>query len=180
MIPQTRQSCACIRALVFLGILLPSSSFFFRRIPPLEQELGCSPTLSRVLGKENYFFDPLSFASDENFARYREAELKHGRVAMLAIIGMVAPGVKGKSLTALEVLKSLKPSQYLEILGTCAFLEAFVFVQQDAKDMPGMHMTCDVLRCLFETRLFLIDLIVNLCVRRLWDGLLWSKGQGTT
>ena len=151
MLPRARQRCAWIRALLFGGIFLPSSSFFFRRIPPLEQELGSSPTLSRVLGKENYFFDPLSLASDENFARYREAELKHGRVAMLATIGMVAPGVKGESLTAFELLKSLKPGQYLEILGTCAFLEAFVFVQQDAKDMPGTQKTCDVSLCLLET-----------------------------
>jgi hypothetical protein len=57
------------------------------------------------------------------------------RVAMLATIGMVVPGIKGESLMVLQVLESLKPSQYFEMLGTCAFLEAFVFVQQDAKDM---------------------------------------------
>jgi hypothetical protein len=124
---------------VLLGscIFSPTCSFFFRRIPPLEQELGCSPTLSRVFGKESYYFDPLSFATDENFARLREAELKHGRVAMLATIGMIVPEFSQKN-TALHILESLQPSHYLEILGTCAFLEAFVFVQQDAKDMPGM------------------------------------------
>lgn len=39
----------------------------------------------------NKLFDPLELASEENFAQYREAELKHGRVAMLATVGMTLP-----------------------------------------------------------------------------------------
>lgn len=122
-----------------------SAAFVFRRIPPLEQELGTSPTISRITGKENFYFDPLELASDENFARFRECELKHGRVAMLATIGMIAPSLvvrgKGESWTAINVIKSLTLSQYIQILATCAFLEAFVFVQQDPKDMPGDYAT---------------------------------------
>lgn len=118
-------------------------AFVFRRIPPLEDELGSSPTLSRVLGRENYYFDPLGLASDENFARFRECELKHGRVAMLATIGMIAPSVVlgDTKLTALNVVKKLTLAQYAQIILTCAFLEAFVFVQQDARDMPGDYAT---------------------------------------
>jgi len=120
-----------------------AAAFVFRRIPPLEQELGSSPTLSRVLGQDDYYFDPLQLASDDNFARFRECELKHGRVAMLATIGMVAPSiVRGDSkLTACNVIQSLTLAQYLQILASCAFLEAFVFVQQDPKDMPGDYAT---------------------------------------
>jgi hypothetical protein len=37
------------------------------------------------------FFDPLGFSkNDETFARLRESELKHGRVAMLAAFGWIA------------------------------------------------------------------------------------------
>jgi len=40
------------------------------------------------------FFDPLGLSkniSPEKFAEYRAAELKHGRVAMLAVLGYIAP-----------------------------------------------------------------------------------------
>merc|ERR1711966_437867 len=47
------------------------------------------------------FFDPLGFAAnaDENtLKRYREAEVTHGRVAMLAVIGfLVGEAVEGSS-----------------------------------------------------------------------------------
>ena len=120
-----------------------TAAFVFRRIPPLEEELGSSPTISRLLGKDNYYFDPLGLATDENFSKFRECELKHGRVAMAATIGMIAPSiVRGDaSWTAVKVVKSLTPAQYLQIVGTCAFLEAFVFVQQNPKDMPGDYGT---------------------------------------
>ena len=42
------------------------------------------------------FFDPIGFckdADDEQFARWRAVELKHGRVAMLAVIGYVTQEV---------------------------------------------------------------------------------------
>ena len=37
----------------------------------------------------SFFFDPLNLATDQNFASYREAELKHCRVACLAVVGSV-------------------------------------------------------------------------------------------
>ena len=43
------------------------------------------------------FFVPLGFTrsiSDETFQKYRESELKHGRVAMLAAIGMLTAEVR--------------------------------------------------------------------------------------
>ena len=42
------------------------------------------------------FFDPLGLSKDidqETFDRYRSSELKHGRVAMLAVIGYIVPEV---------------------------------------------------------------------------------------
>ena len=37
------------------------------------------------------FFDPLGLAppDKENFAKYRESEIKHGRIAMLAVLGVI-------------------------------------------------------------------------------------------
>merc|ERR1712232_313904 len=47
------------------------------------------------------FFDPLGFAEKANeklLKRYREAEITHGRVAMLAVIGfLVGEAVEGSS-----------------------------------------------------------------------------------
>ena len=53
---------------------------------PYENEIGViSPT---------GFFDPLGFSNDatpEQFAKWRSIELKHGRIAMLAVVGYVVP-----------------------------------------------------------------------------------------
>ena len=58
-----------------------------------ESELGAQPPLG--------FFDPLGFAEKADEAtlkRYREAEVTHGRVAMLAVIGfLVGEAVEGSS-----------------------------------------------------------------------------------
>jgi hypothetical protein len=55
--------------------------------PPvaLQEELGCSPTLSFIFrrdGEKPLYFDPLGLATDANFARMREAELKHGECCL--------------------------------------------------------------------------------------------------
>merc|ERR1719253_2080047 len=45
------------------------------------------------------FFDPAGFAADgnaENFARRRQTEIKHGRIAMLAAMGYITPEITGK------------------------------------------------------------------------------------
>eukprot|EP00424_Heterocapsa_rotundata_P000356 CAMPEP_0168648772 /NCGR_PEP_ID=MMETSP0503-20121227/10400_1 /TAXON_ID=89963 /ORGANISM="Heterocapsa rotundata, Strain SCCAP K-0483" /LENGTH=142 /DNA_ID=CAMNT_0008692295 /DNA_START=93 /DNA_END=517 /DNA_ORIENTATION=+ len=42
------------------------------------------------------FFDPAGFAADgnaENFARRRQTEIKHGRIAMLAAMGYITPEI---------------------------------------------------------------------------------------
>jgi len=53
-----------------------------------ENELGVLPPTG--------FFDPLGLSTDlspEIFEQYRTAELKHGRVAQLAVIGYIVPEV---------------------------------------------------------------------------------------
>ena len=42
------------------------------------------------------FFDPAGFAADGNavnFARRRQTEIKHGRIAMLAAMGYITPEI---------------------------------------------------------------------------------------
>merc|ERR1711988_352436 len=56
-----------------------------------ENELGVQPPVG--------FWDPLGFTADgnaEDFARRRQTEIKHGRVAMLAAMGYITPELTGK------------------------------------------------------------------------------------
>merc|ERR1712217_173308 len=56
-----------------------------------ENELGAQPPLG--------YWDPAGFVADgdeENFWRYRSAEIKHGRIAMLATVGYMTPEITGK------------------------------------------------------------------------------------
>jgi Chlorophyll A-B binding protein. len=94
---------------------------------PYENELGViAPT---------GFFDPLGLSNDideENFAQYRTAELKHGRVAQLAVIGYVvqeiyrfpfdiAPGVPCSSIpngvAAINAIPALGWAQIFFLIG---------------------------------------------------------------
>jgi len=159
--------------LVSCGLLLiccgcrPCESF---RAPRLSEELGCSPTLSFFLEQREerrngtwrkeedkpslFYFDPLGFATDENFARLREAELKHGRVAMLAVTEvLLVPILKRTAFVDdwLPAIRDCSDSVFydnhldgmdiVKVLVVCGFLEAFVFVQQDPQDLPGDYGT---------------------------------------
>ncbi len=148
-------------ALAFLAIVQPSNSLILsifnkRRAPiPLSEELGTSPTL-------NYkYFDPLNFATEENFAILREAELKHGRIAMLAVLGNVVPDLFRDQLVppipvllsisnelwfqdvpcGIDALRLVPVMGWLQIIAFCGFLERKVFVQKDKRAMPGDYGT---------------------------------------
>lgn len=149
------------RTIPFPGILLALGIFHCVSYvhafqpPSVSEELGCSPTLT-ILMKGEYnekknklvYFDPLGIATDSNFARLREAELKHGRIAML-VEGMLVPFALERiqsadyslSTSMLPRLQALNLSDCLKIVATCGFLDVFVFRQQDPKDMPGDYGT---------------------------------------
>lgn len=132
-----------------------SALAIFRRTtaPKLEDELGSSPTLEIILGRSSVYFDPFNLATDENFSRFREAELKHGRVAMLATLGMVLPNVIIDASNHIDVIslqnipsgvaacKALSQHDWISVLLVCGFLEVFVFRQKDPRDMPGDYQT---------------------------------------
>merc|ERR1712032_1138839 len=89
-----------------IAALLAGSTVAFGRKEPLAAP---EPVSSNAFNIDNMpgalppmgFFDPLGFAekADEGtLKRYREAEITHGRVAMLAVIGfLVGEAVEGSS-----------------------------------------------------------------------------------
>ena len=136
-----------------------SFSFFSKkRKAPIyiSEELGLSPTFQYT------FFDPLNLATEENFAYHREAELKHARIAMLAILGNSPLPNLLRWLVPQSHSLMLSPSHHVAFddvpLGLGAFnvvpllgwiqivifigcLETQVFVQRDPKAMPGDYGT---------------------------------------
>jgi len=118
----------------------------------ISEELGLSPTL------QYQFFDPFNLATEETFAYYREAELKHCRISMLAVLGnsplpnmlrsyipnshslMLSPSHNiafdqvPLGLKALHVVPILGWIQIIVLIG---ILETQIFIQRDSKDMPG-------------------------------------------
>jgi len=134
----------------FLFVWLPASCAAFRP-PKVSDELGCSPTLSLFFGTANkpFFFDPLKIADDVNFSRLREAELKHGRCAMVAVTAtIVVPFLKGSLLLPktypsgiLHCIDQFTWTDVGHILVTCGVLESFMLVPRDAQAMPGDYGT---------------------------------------
>jgi hypothetical protein len=132
-------------------LMFPSSSVViaFNSSPvTLAEELGCSPTLSTLLNRRDeqpstVFFDPLGLATDENFSRYREAELKHGRVAMISVIATLVSWddrglvLQGKLPPILERLQQHQPADWGKWIFVCGILETLILVQIDPQDMPG-------------------------------------------
>jgi light-harvesting complex I chlorophyll a/b binding protein 1 len=136
--------------IVSLLLCIPSLSF---RPPPVSEELGCSPTLSLLVRgsrSEQYYFDPIGIANDDNFSRLREAELKHGRISMFAVAGtIVSPFLKKVTDWVpkkypdgvLPVFKSLSPADIAKVVLFCGVMETVIWVQQDPRDMPGDYGT---------------------------------------
>jgi light-harvesting complex I chlorophyll a/b binding protein 1 len=133
-------------------------TFFQKRKAPvaISEELGLSPTFAYQ------FFDPLNLATENNFAIYREQELKHGRVAMLAVLGNSPfPNILRHLVPHSESLL-LSPSHdvyfddvplglgainvvpilgWIQIIIFIGILETQVFIQREAKAMPGDYGT---------------------------------------
>jgi light-harvesting complex I chlorophyll a/b binding protein 1 len=137
---------------LIVSLLLCNISLAFR--PPLvSEEYGCSPTLSLLMRgsrSEQFYFDPLGIADDANFARLREAELKHGRISMFAVAGTIlTPFLKEVTDSVpkkypngvLPVLKSMSPVDMAKVILFCGVMETVIWVQRDPQDMPGDYGT---------------------------------------
>lgn len=80
------------RALALIASLVGASAFAPAGRSAVRSSLKMyedSAGVTRPLG----FWDPLNLATSENFEQYRTAELKHGRVAQLAVIGYIVPEI---------------------------------------------------------------------------------------
>jgi len=111
-----------------------------------ESELGAQAPLG--------FFDPLSLVQDveqERFNRLRYVEIKHGRIAMLAVLGHIVttagarfPGYLCTSEnlkfadmpTGLAALSKIPPYGLAQIIGFIGVLELGVMVQREGS-FPG-------------------------------------------
>jgi hypothetical protein len=138
------------------GLLVRAAASF--RPPSIRDELGCSPTLSVILGKQQVqdaFFDPLKIANDDNFSRLRESELKCGRVCMLAVVETVLvpiffarpsddlgvnPGVE-LDAKVWDRIAHLAPPDVAKVVLACGILETAVFVPPSPRDLPGDYGT---------------------------------------
>ena len=111
-----------------------------------ENELGVQPPLG--------FYDPLGLVEDGNqakFDRLRYVEIKHGRVAMLAVVGYLVeeagirlPGLISYDGTTFadipsgfDALSAIPAAGFLQIMGFAGILE--VFVMQDVQG-TGEHV----------------------------------------
>jgi hypothetical protein len=127
--------------------LSTASKFFGGKVEPapapvavfkVEEQFGASQPLG--------FFDPLGFSTygdEAYFNRLREAELKHGRVAMLASVGFWAehlvrvPGFAGEPEGVMNAFDALsKEHQVLPfVFMLCGWLELGPFKQVAGKQM---------------------------------------------
>jgi len=85
------------------------------------------------------FFDPLSLCPDteKEFFKFREAELKHGRVAMLAFVGFLAGesagiffgnDINGPAIFQYQQAESLLNAWSYNVLGLAAAVEGYNIV----------------------------------------------------
>ena len=121
--------------LALVALLAGSAAAF----APVANQASSSSALKATFENEpgvlppTYYFDPLGLAtSQETFDLYRTVELKHGRVAMLAVVGYVvqevyrfpgeiAPGLKfadvPNGIAALNTIPSLGWAQIFFAIG---------------------------------------------------------------
>lgn len=86
------------------------------------------------------FFDPLGLANDKDeytLKKYRDAELKHGRVCMLASVGLLTQellknplGIDGPSIRHFDLVDSEFPEFGELFLLLCAFIEGWTIVNK--------------------------------------------------
>merc|ERR1712125_2354 len=95
------------------------------------------------------FWDPVGFTADgdvENFARRRQTELKHGRIAMLATMGYITPELTGKfpgylspsmNLKFADIPNGLAALSKVPALGWVQIIGYMSFCEISADQSPG-------------------------------------------
>ena len=113
--------------------------------------VALQPNINSMPGKYSLkplVFDPLGLANRYDLNWLREAELKHGRVTMLAVVGWLAvdagikfPGAAFEGVNALEAHDAMVKSGHmwalLAVVGTCEALHMSVVVPRLDGDWSG-------------------------------------------
>jgi len=102
------------------------------------------------------FFDPLGYITDENkFNRYRALERKHGRIAMMAMLGTfvhnnkwtfdgyLSPslGLKFSDIDCgIEGITQIPPIGLAQVLLSCGFVELFLWPASDLSGDYGIRL----------------------------------------
>jgi len=123
------------------------------------------------------FFDPLGLStgiSKETFDQYRTAELKHGRVAQLAVIGYIvpeiykfpgdiAPGITFESIpngvAALEAVPALGWAQIIALVGLVDYRGYFILGDTEAKGKKPEELTKNKIQELQHGRLAMLAIL---------------------
>jgi hypothetical protein len=121
----------------------PSGAFYVREDPTLSQALPWvdKPNIGEGLLVGDVGFDPLGLANTFDVSWLRAAELKHGRVCMLATVGLVAPelvqhpvGFEGfhfapefTQMNAFAALGSVPQFGIAQIVLACGLIEIATF-----------------------------------------------------
>ncbi|CAM9215770.1 unnamed protein product [Sphacelaria rigidula] len=88
------------------------------------------------------FFDPMGFSkgTEEQLNNYRESELKHGRTAMLAVVGFLTQENfhplynGGLSSNPCKAIFEMPPEGFFQIIMFCGFME---YIISQIKLQPG-------------------------------------------
>jgi hypothetical protein len=125
-------------------------------------------------GAPNGYFDPLGLATADNFEQYRTSELKHGRVAQLAVIGYVvpevfkfpgdiAPGVSFASIpngvAAIEAVPALGWMQMFFLIGAVDYYGFLILGDTEAKDKSAEELKIQKTKELNNGRLAMVAIL---------------------
>ncbi|GAB5035504.1 light harvesting complex protein [Nannochloropsis oceanica] len=133
-------------AMVVLGSLAMASAFV-PAAPKMSRTRGVARmAVNEILGADvetGGVWDPLNFSKDEgSLYRYRAVELKHGRLAMLAVLGLwfsefYHPLYDGKISPGLKAIGELPGAAWLQILAAIAVVELTIGKQDTENKAPG-------------------------------------------
>ena len=126
---------------------LIASAAAFAPVSQPSSKTALAADLSKELGAQAPlgFFDPLGIVADgdkENFDRLRWVELKHGRVAMLAVVGYLVTAAGARFPGAEDIpsgfaaLSAVPGMVWAQMVATWALMEA---ANRDQKDTPGVN-----------------------------------------
>ncbi|CAM9757103.1 unnamed protein product [Discosporangium mesarthrocarpum] len=129
-------SCAeaFVTPTVFTGAAVRAPAASTSSVTMMAEMSKSVPFLTAPKGLDGYVgaeteFDPFGFAELIDIKWLREAEIKHGRVAMLATVGWIVsevvhiPGAAYMSENPVDAMAAVGPSPMLQIFLFCGWLE---------------------------------------------------------